>query len=74
MCAAGDFAVILNAGMSVRQTAAFNFISALTAFIGLYISLSISYDHEVHTWIFVITAGNFFYIALADMVSARQPY
>lgn len=58
--------------MSISQTAIFNFISALTAFIGLYISLSITYDHEAHTWIFAVTAGNFIYIALADMVGKHS--
>ena len=54
--------------MSLRQTALFNVISSLVAFVGLYISLSISADADASSWILAVTAGNFFYIALADMV------
>jgi len=46
----------------------FNFLSSLTAFIGLYIGLSISTEVTVRQWIFAVTAGLFIYIALADMV------
>ncbi|KAI0238891.1 Zinc transporter ZIP12, partial [Lamellibrachia satsuma] len=63
----GDFAVLLNSGMSWKKAAVFNLISALTAMVGFYVGATISTNPEVRAWIFTATAGMFLYIALADM-------
>ncbi|KAK2177234.1 hypothetical protein NP493_612g02016 [Ridgeia piscesae] len=63
----GDFAILLNAGMSWKKAAVFNLISALTAIIGFYVGAAISTNPEVRTWIFTLTAGMFLYIGLSDM-------
>ncbi|XP_075436999.1 zinc transporter ZIP4 isoform X2 [Ascaphus truei] len=68
----GDFAALLHAGLSVRWALLLNFGSALTAFIGLYIALSISADYAVQQWIFTVATGLFLYVALVDMLPAMM--
>lgn len=65
---AGDFAILLHCGLSVRKALLLNVGSALTSFIGLYIALSVSTQTIAEEWISAITAGFFLYIGLADMV------
>nr|XP_022289112.1 zinc transporter ZIP10-like [Crassostrea virginica] len=64
----GDYAILVSSGLSRFKALLFNFGSSLTAFIGLYIGVSVSTDNTVRQWIFAITAGLFLYIALADMM------
>ncbi|KAL7990249.1 hypothetical protein Chor_010603 [Crotalus horridus] len=65
----GDFAALLHAGLSVKWALLLNFISALTAFLGLYIALSVSTGEEFEAWVFTVATGLFLYVALCDMVS-----
>lgn len=65
----GDFAVLLKAGMSVKQAIVYNVLSALMAYAGMVIGTAVGqYTHNVTSWIFAVTAGMFLYVALVDMV------
>ncbi|XP_029348805.1 zinc transporter ZIP10 [Echeneis naucrates] len=65
----GDFAVLLKAGMTVKQAIVYNLLSALMAYVGMMIGIVVGqYTHNVTNWIFAITAGMFLYVALVDML------
>ncbi len=65
----GDFAVLIQAGYSKGKALLFNFISALSAFIGgLIILIFPDSGMEIPPYILPLAAGGFIYIALADLV------
>lgn len=64
----GDFAVLLRAGMTVKQALVYNCVSSVLAFIGMIIGVFIGNIHGASLWIFVAVAGMFLYIALVDML------
>ncbi|XP_040045682.2 zinc transporter ZIP4 [Gasterosteus aculeatus] len=64
----GDFAILLNSGLSVRKALLLNVGSAMTSFVGLYIALSVATDLATKQWIAAVSAGLFLYIGLADML------
>ena len=66
---AGDFAVLLSAGMSVKMALFANFLSACTCYIGLVIGLVLGQTVDARLWIFALAGGIFLYVALVDMVS-----
>uniref|UniRef100_M3Y4R2 Zinc transporter ZIP4 n=1 Tax=Mustela putorius furo TaxID=9669 RepID=M3Y4R2_MUSPF len=68
--AAGDFAALLHAGLSVRQALLLNLASALTAFAGLYVALAVDVGEDSEIWILAVATGLFLYVALCDMLPA----
>ncbi|VDM17540.1 unnamed protein product, partial [Wuchereria bancrofti] len=64
----GDFAVLIESGLSIPRAMFLNFLSSLTAFAGLFVGLAaISVDSAVEI-LLAITAGMFLYVAWLDMV------
>merc|ERR1711936_1317562 len=64
----GDFAMLLKAGMTIKQAAFYNVISSLLAFLGMVAGLFLGTIHSFSAWMFAATAGIFLYVALVDMM------
>lgn len=65
----GDFALLLQTGVSLRRAFVFNVISSVLSFIGMIFGLLIvNANSEFVRWIYAGTAGTFLYIAFADLV------
>lgn len=64
----GDFAVLLSAGMSMRQAVVYNFLSALTCFLGLGVGILVGDFTQGAPHIFALAAGMFLYISLVAMM------
>ena len=68
---AGDFAVLLSAGMSVKMALIANLLSAMSCYIGLVIGILVGQQADIRFWIFAVAAGMFLYVALVDMVRSH---
>nr|CAB3266273.1 zinc transporter ZIP14-like [Phallusia mammillata] len=68
----GDFAILLSAGMSVKQAAFYNFASACCCYIGLFVGIQVGHDVLAARWIFALAGGVFLYISLAGMLPEAQ--
>jgi zinc and cadmium transporter len=65
----GDFGVLIHAGFSKVKALAFNFLSALTAVLGVVVALVLNNQIEGFSQFLVpFTAGGFIYIAGADLI------
>lgn len=64
----GDFAILLNSGMSFWKAILANLFASLSAFIGFFVGVQVATDETAVKWIFAFTAGNFLYISLVDML------
>jgi len=65
----GDFVVLLHSGFTRKKALFFNLLSALTAFIGAIFAILLSTHIEGIEHVLVpIAAGNFLYIAGADLI------
>ena len=65
----GDFAILLNSGLSYKQAIVANFLSACTCYVGMVIGTVLGSTTQIVKWIYAIAAGMFLYISLVDMVS-----
>lgn len=69
----GDFGLLVHAGYSRGKALLLNFASALTAFVGLALAFWLGQAHEALVpFVAAFAAGNFIYIALADLVPELQ--
>lgn len=65
----GDFAVLLHAGYTKKRALWLNFLSALTAIVGLILAFTLGESSVTFTkWVLPIAAGGFIYIAIADLI------
>uniref|UniRef100_T1IZF6 EF-hand domain-containing protein n=1 Tax=Strigamia maritima TaxID=126957 RepID=T1IZF6_STRMM len=63
----GDFVILISTGLSYKKALVWNFLSSLTAFIGLYVGIELGENTVARQWILAIAAGMFLYIALGNM-------
>lgn len=64
----GDFAMLLKAGMTIKQAVFYNVLSSVLAFMGMVVGLLLGTVNNFAPWIFTATAGIFLYVALVDMM------
>ncbi|XP_063236842.1 zinc transporter ZIP10 [Bacillus rossius redtenbacheri] len=64
----GDFAVLIESGVSVRRAVLYSVFSSVLSFIGMAIGLWLGDFEAAGSWISSFTAGTFLYIALANLV------
>lgn len=62
----GDFAILIQSGMSFRRALSFNFLSACTAFIGLVIGICLG-NMEYSGFVFSFAGGLFLFITLTHL-------
>ncbi|CAI2351967.1 unnamed protein product [Caenorhabditis sp. 36 PRJEB53466] len=65
----GDLAVLVDSGLSMCTALLLNLLSALTAYIGLFVSFVLGDNPEVVKVLLALTAGMFLYVAWVDMLS-----
>ena len=64
----GDFAILINSGMSIKQAIVYNLVSTILAYFGLIAGILLGGSEMGRHFILSITAGLFLYVSLADMV------
>ncbi|HSV49812.1 MAG TPA: ZIP family metal transporter, partial [Candidatus Acidoferrales bacterium] len=65
----GDFSVLIYGGIHKKKALMFNFLTALTAVIGVVIALALgSLSQNATLWLVPFAAGNFIYIAGSDLI------
>jgi len=70
----GNFAILLNTGMSLKKALLLNFLSAVTAFAGLYPGIVAGKQDLLAQWIFAAVAAGFLYVALVHMLRELQHF
>ena len=66
---AGDYAILIQAGIHWFTALLFNFVSSLTAVVGMFVGVAISQQTAVaNEWLLALTTGPFLYIGLTDLV------
>src|SRR3990167_646961 len=64
----GDFGVLIYAGFSRKRALFYNFLSGLTAMVGVIIALTLKNTENIATILVAIGIGSFLYISVADLI------
>lgn len=64
----GDFAILIRGGFTKRKAVLWNFLIALTAFIGALFVYFVPYNYNLLGIVLPFTAGGFIYIAASDLI------
>ncbi|XP_056647039.1 zinc transporter foi isoform X1 [Diorhabda sublineata] len=64
----GDFAMLLKAGMTIKQAMFYNILSSVLCIFGNIAGLILGNTEYASSWVFAAAAGMFIYIALVDMI------
>ncbi|XP_030765690.1 zinc transporter foi-like isoform X2 [Sitophilus oryzae] len=64
----GDFAMLLKAGMSIKQALFYNLLCSGLCVLGNLVGLFLGNTETANSWLFAAAAGTFIYIALVDMI------
>jgi zinc and cadmium transporter len=65
----GDFGILIYAGFSKMKALLFNFLSALPAFLGIFLGyLALQFDAKLDVLLLPLAAGGFIYIAASDLI------
>lgn len=64
----GDFAMLLKAGMTIKQALFYNLLSSVLSVLGNIAGIFLGNTEYASTWVFAAAAGMFIYIALVDMI------
>ncbi|XP_014292154.1 metal cation symporter ZIP8 [Halyomorpha halys] len=63
----GDFAILLQSGLPLKKALLYNFLSACTAFIGLFLGILLGQLEGAHL-VFAFAGGLFLYISLSHLI------
>lgn len=64
----GDYIILLSAGFPVLKALVYSILSNLSAFVGVTIGVLLNEAKGLRLWLLAFAAGNFMYLALADLV------
>lgn len=64
----GDFAMLLKAGMTIKQALFYNILSSALCLLGNCFGVWLGNTEYASSWVFAGAAGTFIYIALVDMM------
>ncbi|XP_019866825.1 zinc transporter foi isoform X2 [Aethina tumida] len=64
----GDFAMLLKAGMTIKQAVFYNLLSSALCVLGNCFGVWLGNTASASSWVFAAAAGMFLYIALVDMI------
>jgi len=64
----GDFGVLIYGGLTKRKALTYNFVSALTAIAGAFITYNLTYIQGIEQFLVPLAAGGFIYIAATDLM------
>lgn len=64
----GDFAMLLKAGMTMKQALFYNLLSSVLCILGNACGVMLGNTPHASSWVFALAAGMFIYIALVDMM------